>query len=227
MYAIYCKWQLTSLVLTASIPRLCISRNICSLGSAPCCSPPALGSSLGASATIQRCLLICSTLYRLLGSSTNILRIKDSQSVMWESTDLHDVTTHNVTVSRRSLIWAPHTCHLPCTHTKKSFLLKVAVQSTLIYTKSALTATIIWSVYQCSMWWMIGFWSPVGEETFLLACLTREALGPMHIMNWYKGSFPKCKATVVWGWPLTSNYCQSTECIKLYLHLSMSSRYGA
>ena len=188
--------ELTSLVLTASIPRLCISRNICSLGSAPCCSPPVLGSSLGASATIQRCLLICSTLYRLLGSSTNILRIKDSQSVTGGSKDC-------MLLLLLCTMWQQAKCprfqkHILviCLPTKKALLLKVTVQPTLIYMKTTLTATIIRS-YECSMRWIIGFWDPVKAWTVLLATLSRHTLWAVNLLKWYKRSLNKHKVTVV------------------------------
>lgn len=51
--------KLTSLVLIASMPKLCISLRICSLGSSV--ELLVLGSSLGASSIIHRCRLMFST----------------------------------------------------------------------------------------------------------------------------------------------------------------------
>lgn len=67
-----------------SIPKLCMSRSICSFGS--CIDDDGRVTTteqmLSAVPAIQRCLLICGIVYRLEGSNTNILRIRLSQSAV-------------------------------------------------------------------------------------------------------------------------------------------------
>lgn len=65
------------------MPKLCISRSICSLGS--CIDGDDLvimaEQTVSAEPAIQRCLFICGIVYRFAGSKTNILRIRLSQSM--------------------------------------------------------------------------------------------------------------------------------------------------
>lgn len=79
----------TSLVLTGSMPKLCISRRTCSFGSWLWCATWA-GLLIGSEATegavygsvdIHLCFLICSIVYRFIGSKTSIFRIRDSHSM--------------------------------------------------------------------------------------------------------------------------------------------------
>lgn len=74
----------TSLVRVISMPKLCISRRICSFGSwiDDDGLVTIIEQIVSADPAIQRCLFICGMVYRFAGSRTNILRIKLSQSVI-------------------------------------------------------------------------------------------------------------------------------------------------
>lgn len=74
--------SLTCLVLVVFMSKLLMNLSTWSLGSAGI-SAIVPGNSLGASSNIQGCLLICSTVYLLFGSSMSILRISDSQPEKW------------------------------------------------------------------------------------------------------------------------------------------------
>lgn len=70
-----------------SMPKLCISRSICSFGSWMDEDDDLviiIEQIVSADPAIQRCLFICGMVYRFAGSRTNILRIKLSQSIIKE-----------------------------------------------------------------------------------------------------------------------------------------------
>lgn len=74
----------TCLVLVVFMSKLLMNLKTWSLGSAGI-SAIVPGNNLGASSSIHGCRLICSTEYRLFGSSISIFRISDSQPVQDKS----------------------------------------------------------------------------------------------------------------------------------------------
>ena len=68
-----------------SMPKLCISRSICSFGSWMDEDDDLviiIEQIVSADPAIHRCLFICGMVYRFVGSRTSILRIKLSQSAI-------------------------------------------------------------------------------------------------------------------------------------------------